>query len=95
MICSKLGWNEGKNIAFEYRFADQKQDRLPELAAELVRLKVDVIVATGGGPASAIKSASSTIPVVVTAAQDAVASGLVASLARPGGNVTGLLHRNE
>jgi putative ABC transport system substrate-binding protein len=70
--------------------------------AEPVLLKVDVIVATGGGPASAIKSANNTIPVVVTAAQDAVASGLVASLARPGGNVTGLsalgpelLHRNE
>src|SRR5215470_8407701 len=87
---SKLGWVEGKNIAFEYRFAEQKQERLPDLATELVRLKVDVIVAPGGGPASAVKGASSAIPVVVTGAQDAVASGLVASLARPGGNITGL-----
>jgi putative tryptophan/tyrosine transport system substrate-binding protein len=87
---SKLGWVEGKNIAFEYRFAEQKQERLPKLAAELAHLNVDVIVATGGGPVSAAKNASSAIPIVVTAAQDAVASGLVASLARPGGNVTGL-----
>src|SRR5262245_11393747 len=87
---SKLGWIEGKNITIESRFAEQRQERLPELAADLVRLKVDVLVATGGGPASAAKNASSAIPIVVTAAQDAVASGLVASLARPGGNVTGL-----
>src|SRR5499433_3534345 len=87
---SKLGWVEGKNIAFEYRFAEQKQERLSKLAAELAHLNVDVIVATGGGPASAAKNASSAIPIVVTGAQDAVASGLVASLARPGGNVTGL-----
>ena len=87
---SKLGWVEGKNIAFEYRFAEQKQERLSKLAAELAHLNVAVIVATGGGPASAAKNASSAIPIVVTAAQEAVASGLVASLARPGGNVTGL-----
>ena len=87
---SKLGWVEGKNIAFEYRFAEQKQERLSKLAAELAHLNVAVIVATGGAPASAAKNASSAIPIVVTAAQDAVASGLVASLARPGGNVTGL-----
>jgi putative ABC transport system substrate-binding protein len=87
---SKLGWVEGKNIAFEYRFAEQKQERLSKLAAELAHLNVAVIVAIGAGPASAAKNASSTIPIVVTAAQDAVASGLVASLARPGGNVTGL-----
>jgi putative tryptophan/tyrosine transport system substrate-binding protein len=68
----------------------KKQERLPELAADLVRLKVDVIVATGGGPALAAKGASTSIPIVVTAASDPVASGLVASLARPGGNVTGL-----
>src|SRR5262249_33823802 len=86
---SKLGWVEGKNIAFEYRFAEQKQERLSKLASELAHLNVDVIVATGGGPASAAKNASSAIPIVVTGAQDAVASGLVASLARPGGNVTG------
>jgi len=87
---SKLGWIEGKNITIEYRFAEQKQERLPELAADLVRLKVDVLVATGGGPALAAKGVSTTIPIVMTAASDAVASGLVASLARPGGNVTGL-----
>jgi putative ABC transport system substrate-binding protein len=86
---SKLGWVEGKNIAFEYRFAEQKHERLSKLAAELAHLNVDVIVAVaGGGPAA--KNASSAIPIVVTGAQDAVASGLVASLARPGGNVTGL-----
>jgi putative tryptophan/tyrosine transport system substrate-binding protein len=86
---SKLGWVEGKNIAFEYRFAEQKQERLSKLASELAHLNVDVIVATGGGPGEAAK-ASSAIPIVLTGAQDAVASGLVASLARPGGNVTGL-----
>jgi putative tryptophan/tyrosine transport system substrate-binding protein len=87
---SKLGWIEGKNITIEYRFAEQKPERLPELAADLVRLKVDVLVATGGGPALAAKEVSTTIPIVVTAASDLAASGLVASLARPGGNVTGL-----
>ena len=87
---SKLGWIEGKNIAIEYRFAEQKQERLPELAADLVRLKVDVLVTTGGGPASSAKEVSGTIPIVVTAASELLASGLVASLARPGGNVTGL-----
>jgi putative ABC transport system substrate-binding protein len=86
----KFGWMEGKNIAFEYRFAEQKNERLPELAADLVRLKVDVIV--GGSTASALaaKSATTTIPIVVTNATDPVGRGLVASLARPGGNVTGL-----
>jgi putative ABC transport system substrate-binding protein len=87
---SKLGWVEGKNIAIEYRFAEQKQERLPELAADLVRLKVDVLVTTGGGPASSAKEVSGTIPIVVTAASELLASGLVASLARPAGNVTGL-----
>ena len=86
----KLGWTEGKNITIEYRFAEQKEERLPELAADLVRLKVDVLVVTGGGPALAVKEASSSIPTVMTAASEPVASGLVASLARPGGNVTGL-----
>src|SRR5215813_8615279 len=87
---SKLGWIEAKNITIEYRFAEQKQERLPELAADLVRLKVDVLVATGGGPALAAKEVSTTVPIVMTAASDAIASGLIASLARPGGNVTGL-----
>src|SRR5499433_666308 len=86
---SKLGWSEGKNITFEYRFAEGKSDRLPELAAELVRLKVDLIVTTGRAPALAAKSATTTIPIVMMAFPDPVGEGLVASLARPGGNVTG------
>jgi len=87
---SKLGWFEGKSITIEYRFAEGKTDRLPELAAELVRLKVDLIVATGRAPGLAAKSATTSIPIVVTSFPDPVAAGLVASLARPGGNVTGL-----
>jgi ABC-type uncharacterized transport system substrate-binding protein len=87
---SKLGWIEGKNITFEYRFAEQKPDRLPELAAELVRLKVDLIVVTSGPSASVAKTATSAIPIVMVGSADPVAEGLVASLARPGGNVTGL-----
>ena len=86
---SKLGWIEGKNITIEYRFAEQKSERLPELAAELVRLKVDLIVVTAGPTALAAKKATTTIPIVMTNAADPVAAGLVASLARPGGNVTG------
>src|SRR5215470_12836905 len=87
---SKLGWIEGKNITVEYRFGENKgPERLPALAAELVRLKVDLIVATGDGPTLAAKGATSTIPIVMTTASDPVALGLVASLARPGGNVTG------
>jgi len=87
---SKLGWIEGKNITIEYRFAEQKLERLPELAADLVRLKVDLIVVTGAPPALAAKKATTTIPVVMVTAGDPVGAGLVASLARPGGNVTGL-----
>jgi len=86
---SKLGWVEGKNIAIEYRFAEQKSERLPELAAELVRLKVDLIVTSGGPTPLAAKKATSTIPIVMTTSPDPVGAGLVASLARPGGNVTG------
>ena len=86
---SKLGWIEGKNITIEYRFAEQKNERLPELAADLVRLKVDVIVVSGSGPAIAAKSATTTIPIVMANLGDPVGAGLVASLARPGGNVTG------
>jgi putative tryptophan/tyrosine transport system substrate-binding protein len=87
---SKLGWTEGKNIAIEYRFAEQKNDRLPELAADLVRFKVDLIVAASTQPVLAAKSTTTTIPIVMTNAGDPVAAGSVASLARPGGNVTGL-----
>ena len=86
---SKLGWIEGKNITFEYRFAEQKRERLPELAADLVRLKVDLIVAIATPSVLAAKSATTTIPVVMTNVGDPVGEGLVASLARPGGNVTG------
>src|SRR6266545_1147463 len=81
---SKLGWIEGKNITIEYRFAEQKPERLPELAAELVRLKVDLIVVTGGPQVSAAKKATSTIPIVMATNADPVGAGLIASLARPG-----------
>jgi len=87
---SKLGWIEGKNITIEYRYADQKQERLSALAEELVRLKVDLIVTTGGPVVSAAKKATTTIPIVMVTAGDPVGVGLVASLARPGGNITGL-----
>ena len=86
----KLGWIEGKNITIEYRFAEQKNERLPELAADLVRLNVDLIVVTGEPSALAAKKATTTIPIVMANAADPVGAGLVASLARPGGNVTGL-----
>ena len=87
---SRLGWMEGKNIAIEYRFAEQKPERLAELAADLVRLKVDVIVVRATEPTMVAKSATTTIPIVMAAAADPVGAGLVTSLARPGGNVTGL-----
>ena len=87
---SKLGWIEGKNITIEYRFAEQKSERIPDLAADLVRLKVDLIVGASMQSALAAKSATTTIPIVMTSNPDPVAAGLVASLARPGGNVTGL-----
>jgi putative ABC transport system substrate-binding protein len=87
---SKLEWIEGKNITIEYRFAEQKFDRLPELAAKLIRQKVDLIVVNSVASASAAKSATTTIPIVMAAGSDPVAAGLIASLARPGGNVTGL-----
>jgi ABC-type uncharacterized transport system substrate-binding protein len=87
---SRLGWIEGKNITFEYRFAENKgQDRLPELAADLVRFKVDLIVGADTPSALAAKSATTTIPIVMASAADPVEAGLVASLARPAGNVTG------
>ena len=86
----ELGYVVGKNIFIEYRYAEGKLDRLPALAAELVSLKVDVIV-TGGSPATlAAKEATSTIPIVMASDADPVGSGVVASLARPGGNITGL-----
>ena len=83
-----LGWIEGKNI--EYRFVGQKNESLPELAEDLVRSKVDVIVVTGIPLALAVKKVTTTIPIVITNVSDPVGAGLVASVARPGGNVTGL-----
>ncbi|MDP2602290.1 MAG: ABC transporter substrate-binding protein [Deltaproteobacteria bacterium] len=85
----ELGYVEGKNIVIEYRYAEGKRERLPDLAAELVRLEVDVIVTTGAAN-SAAKKASATIPIVFSAASDPVGTELVSSLARPGGNITGL-----
>jgi putative ABC transport system substrate-binding protein len=86
---SKLGWIEGKSIVLEYRFAEGKIERLPELAAELVRLKVDLIVITGNPPASAAKKATTAIPIVMANATAPVESGFIASLARRGGNIPG------
>jgi putative tryptophan/tyrosine transport system substrate-binding protein len=86
----KLGYIEGQNIKIEYRYAEGKFERLPILAAELVRLNVDVILTGGSTATRAAKEATSTIPIVMTQDNDPVASGFVASLARPGGNITGL-----
>ncbi len=86
----ELGYVEGKNIVVEYRYAEGKMDRLPALAAELVRLKVDVIVTAGPVNTRAAKEATSTIPIIMTQDPNPVGSGFVASLARPGGNITGL-----
>jgi len=86
---SEIGYWEGKNIVVEWRFAEGKLDRLPDLAAELVRMKVNVIVVAGGNAASAAKKATNTIPIVIASASDPVGSGLVPSLAQPAGNLTG------
>ncbi|HSE87711.1 MAG TPA: ABC transporter substrate-binding protein [Candidatus Binatia bacterium] len=86
----KLGYVEGKNITIEHRSAASKRERVPDLAAELVRLKVDLIVAEGTGSATAAKKATSTIPIVISESTDPIGTGLVASMARPGGNITGL-----
>jgi putative tryptophan/tyrosine transport system substrate-binding protein len=85
----ELGWIEGRNLAIEYRWADARSERFAEIAAEFVRLKVDVIV-TGGNAAVAAKQASSAVPIVFALVDDPIGMGLIASLARPGGNVTGL-----
>jgi putative ABC transport system substrate-binding protein len=90
----ELGYVEGKNVALEQRWAEGKRDRLPGLAAELVRFKVDVIVTAATEPALAAKKATSTIPIVMASQSDPVGTGLVVSLARPGGNVTGLSSMN-
>ena len=92
MALRELGYIEGQNIAIEYRYAEGKRDRFPELAAELVRLKVDIIVAAGGdNTVRAARNATKTIPIVmVGTGSDPVEVGLIESLARPGGNLTGL-----
>ena len=84
------GYVEGKNLIIEYRYAEGKRDRYPDLASDLVRLKVDVIIANGTEPTAAAKKATSTIPIVMTSSTNPERTGLIASLARPGGNVTGL-----
>jgi putative ABC transport system substrate-binding protein len=86
----ELGYVEGKNIAIEYRYAEGKRDRLPALAAELVRIKLDIIVTTGPASTRPAKEATVTIPIVMASDSDPVGMGFVASLARPGGNITGL-----
>ena len=86
----ELGWIEGRTVAIEYRWAEGRSERYAEIAAEFVRLKVDVIVTYATPPVIAAKQATSVIPIVFAVAGDPVGTGLVASLARPGGNVTGL-----
>ncbi len=85
----ELGYREGSNIAIEYRWAEGRFDRLPDLAAELIRLKVDIVVAVVTQASLAAKSSTTTIPIVMVATGDPVGAGLVASLGRPGGNITG------
>src|SRR5688572_16139821 len=87
----ELGWVEGQKVVIDYRYAEGRADRLPDLAAELVRLKVDLIVAFGGAQVvTAAKDATDTIPIVMIGIRDPVGTGVIASLARPGGNVTGV-----
>src|SRR5262249_1174785 len=86
----ELGWIEGRTIAIEYRWADGRDEQLATIAGEFVRLKVDVIVTHSTGPVIAAKQATAVIPIVFTSAADPVGNGLVASLSRPGGNVTGV-----
>ena len=86
----RLGYEEGRNLVIEYRWAEGRYDRLLELTAELVKLNIDVLVTAGTPGALAAKQATSTIPIVLAAVGDPVAAGIVDSLARPGGNVTGL-----
>ena len=86
----ELGWIEGRTVAIEYRWAEGRNERAAEIAAEFVRLKVDVIVTQGTPSVIAAKQATSVIPIVFAAVGDPIGSGLVASLSRPGGNVTGL-----
>lgn len=86
----RLGYRVGENLVVEYRFAEGKMERLPALAADLVRLDVDVVVAGGNPNAVAVMEVSTTIPIVIPNSVDPINAGFVASLARPGGNITGL-----
>jgi putative ABC transport system substrate-binding protein len=86
----ELGYDEGRNVVIEYRWAEAKYERLPALIAELIALKVDVIVTAGTPAALAVKKATTSVPLVMVAVGDPVGTGVVASLARPGGNITGL-----
>jgi putative ABC transport system substrate-binding protein len=88
----EIGWIEGRNLAIEYRWAEARSEHFAEIAAEFVRLKVDVIV-TGGNAAVAVKQATSVVPIVFVLAGDPVGTGLVATLARPGDNVTGVTNQ--
>jgi putative ABC transport system substrate-binding protein len=85
-----LGWTEGRNVAFEFRYAEGRLDRLPALVAELIQANVDIVVTQGSEPVQAARKATDTIPIVMAAVGESVGSGFVASLARPSGNVTGL-----
>ena len=89
----ELAWIDGRNLAIEYRWAEGRPERVSEIAAEFVRIKVDVIVTVATPPTLAAKQATAVIPVVFAAVSDPVGTGLVASLARPGGNVTGLANQ--
>src|SRR6516162_2913363 len=91
---NELGWVEGRTVAIEYRWADGRSERFAEIAAEFVRLKVDVIV-TSGLAVPAAKQVTSVIPIVFAVASDPVGTGMIASLARPGGNVTGLSQQSR
>lgn len=86
----ELGWDEGRNIVFEFRYADGRLERLPSLAVELVQTNVDIIVTNAAEPVAAAQNASRTVPIVMASVGDAVGSGFIKSLARPGGNTTGL-----
>jgi putative tryptophan/tyrosine transport system substrate-binding protein len=85
-----LGYVEGQNIIIEWRYAEGKRDRYPDLVSDLIRLKVDLIIANGTEPTTAAKKATSTIPIVMTSSTDPERTGLIASLGQPGGNVTGV-----
>src|SRR5262249_3457426 len=89
----ELGWVDGRNLAIEYRWAEGRNERYAENAAEFVRLKVDVIVTEATPPTLAAKQATAVIPIVFAVVSDPVGTGLVASLARPGGNITGLANQ--